>query len=86
MDTLLIIAVVVVVGTLNVACFFVGAKVGQTVAKGKDIEVPTINPVEIHRQNLEKRHAEEEKNKIETILQNIDNYDGTEMGQKDVPM
>ena len=82
MDTLLIIAVI---GTLNIACFFIGAKVGNTVANGKDIEVPTINPVEIHRQNLEKRHVEEEKNRIETILQNIDSYDGTGMGQKDVP-
>jgi hypothetical protein len=82
METLLLIAVT---GTLNIVCFFIGAKTGQMVAKGKDITVPTINPMEMYRQHQEKQHAEEEKSKIETILRNIDRYDGTEMGQEDVP-
>lgn len=82
METLLIIAVV---GTLNIACFFIGAKVGQTVAKGKDIETPTINPLKLYQEQQEKREAEKEKRIVDTIMENIDNYDGTANGQKDVP-
>lgn len=82
METLLIIAVV---GTLNIACFLIGAKVGQTVAKGKEIEMPTINPLKLYQEQQEKREAEKEKRIVDTIMENIDNYDGTANGQKDVP-
>ena len=83
METLLIIAAV---GTLNVVCFFVGAKVGQTVASGKDIEVPAIkSPLEMVKDHQEKKAYEREQNKINTLLANIDAYDGTSIGQKEVP-
>lgn len=72
-------------GLINVLCFFVGAKVGQTVVKGKEVELPTINPMEAYRQHQEKKEAEKEKQINDIILENIDNYDGTANGQKDVP-
>lgn len=79
------IALVFVVGAMNIACFLIGAKVGQTVTHGKDIEVPTINPMEAYRKHEAKKAALEEQNRIDTIMQNIENYDGTDHGQKDVP-
>ena len=79
------ILLIAITGALNIACFFIGAKVGQTVAKGKEIKMPTINPMEIHRQHQDRQHMEEEKSKVETILRNIERYDGTGMGQEDVP-
>lgn len=83
METILIIAVV---GTLNVVCFFVGAKVGQTVAKGKEIEAPKINsPVALYKAHREAKEAEAEKNRLDVILANIERYDGTGAGQEDVP-
>lgn len=81
-ETLLILTVV---STLNVVCFFIGAKVGQTVAKGEKIEAPTINPMEVIRAKQNKKEAQREQDRYETILQNIENYDGTSNGQKDVP-
>ena len=78
-----------VMGITNLACFIVGAKVGQMVSKGETIEAPTINPAEILREQRERREerrqAEAEQEKIDTILQNIERYDGTSIGQKDVP-
>ena len=71
------------VGALNVVCFFIGAKVGQTVSKDKELEFPS--PVKAYEAHLERREMEEEKNKLETILGNIERYDGTENGQEDVP-
>lgn len=80
------ILLVAVVGTLNVVCFFVGAKVGQTVANGKDIEVPKINgPVAAYKAHIDRKEAEAEKNKLDVILRNIEQYDGTGKGQEDVP-
>lgn len=83
METILIIAVV---GTLNVVCFFIGAKVGQTVAQGKEIEAPKINsPVALYKAHREAKEAEAEKTRLDVILENIERYDGTGAGQKDVP-
>ena len=82
MDILLI----AVVGTLNIVCFFVGAKVGQTVAKDKDIEVPKVSsPVTLYKAHIDRKEAEAETNRLDVILRNIEAYDGTEKGQEDVP-
>lgn len=82
MDILLI----AVVGTLNLACFFLGAKVGQTVAKGKDIEAPKIpSPVTAYKAHIATKEVEAEKNRLDIILRNIERYDGTSNGQEDVP-
>lgn len=81
MDILLVLTV----GALCIGCFLVGAKVGQTVSKGEDIVLPEVNPVKAVTDYRNKRKAEEEKNKYDTILRNIDSYDGTGVGQEDVP-
>lgn len=69
----------------NIACFLIGAKVGQKVVKGETIETPTVNPMKAIREHREQKEAEMERDRIETILRNIDNYDGTNYGQEDVP-
>lgn len=81
METIILIALV---GALNVVCFFIGAKVGQTVAKGEPIELPSVNPIEIIREHNDKREAEKEQDRIETIMRNIERYDGTANGQEEV--
>lgn len=76
---------IVIIGALNIACFFIGAKLGQKIVRGETIEVPKINPMQICQQHQEKKQAEEEKNKLDVILKNIERYDGTANGQEDVP-
>ena len=80
-------ALLIVMGTafVCVCCFIIGAKVGQTVSKGEDIEMPIPNPMKAIREREARNEAEREQDRIDTILQNIDNYDGTGKGQKDVP-
>lgn len=77
--------IILTVGALNIVCFFIGAKVGQTVAKGETITTPTINPIEKIKEHRSKREAEREQDRIEVIMENIERYDGTSVGQKDVP-
>ena len=79
--------VILILGTglLNVLCFFVGSRIGNKVAKGEPIEMPTLNPIEKIHEIKEKHEAREEQNRIDIIMSNIDRYDGTSMGQRDVP-
>lgn len=81
MDVLLVLAV----SAANVLCFMIGAKVGQKVAKGEEIKLPAVNPIEAVRERRDKKQAEWEQDRIGTILRNIEAYDGTSMGQEDVP-
>ena len=85
MSTIELIIILAVLGTLNVVCFYFGANVGSTVAKGEKIEVPNINPIAKIREHLDKREAQREQDRYETIMQNVENYDGTSNGQRDVP-
>ena len=84
METVLI---VLAVGTLNIVCFFIGVKAGRK-EEIKAPEVKDLNPIkkiqEIQLKKEEAKEAELERQKIETILENIDNYNGTAEGQKDV--
>ncbi len=76
---------ILITGALCVACFFVGAKVGQMTSKGEPIKTPTLNPLKIAREHIDKKEAEMAQDKFDTIMQNIENYDGTSRNQKDVP-
>jgi hypothetical protein len=63
--------------------------VGQTVAKGEKITTPELNPFKAAKERAEKDRAEKqanfEANRLDAIMQNIERYDGTSNGQKDVP-
>lgn len=72
-------------GFVCLACFLMGAKVGQTVSKGETIETPTVNPAKAIKEHRARQEAEIEASRIETIMQNIENYDGTGFKQEDVP-
>ena len=81
------ILLVLVVGILNVVCLFCGLKVGMSVVKGEPIELPSlpsINPLKAYRERENKRIADVEQEKLDTIMQNIEAYDGTGANQKDV--
>ena len=69
----------------NIFCFLIGAKVGQKVSKGEDVAFPSINPMEAIKEHKARRKAEVEMDKVDIIMQNIETYDGTSNGQRDVP-
>lgn len=79
------IFIILVSGTLNAVCFFIGARIGQKVSKGETIEAPTLNPMKAIREREERKEADKESERLEIILQNIENYDGSPNGQRDVP-
>ena len=76
---------ILTMGLVCMGCFLMGAKLGQTVAKGEEIEMPTVNPMQAVREHRERKEAQMEQDRMDKILQNIEKYDGTSRGQEDVP-
>lgn len=76
---------IVAISTLNMACFFVGAKVGQKVDKGEPIKMPNLNPVEHYHRSQEKKEQSKAAKRREAVLRNIERYNGTPYGQEDIP-
>ena len=81
MEVFLLIAM----GVTNILCFMIGAKVGQQVANGVPVELPKVDPMKAVQEHRAKKEAEFQQSRIDTILENIENYDGTGNGQKEVP-
>lgn len=79
MEALLILAI----GFVCMACFLMGARVGQATSKGEKVELP-ITPMLSAKERQAKQEAELEQNRLNTILENIERYDGTSAGQKEV--
>ena len=73
----MVVLALAIMGLVNIACFVIGAKVGQAVQQGKDIEIklPTARPTE--------KKTEEQK-RYDILMENVDNYNGTPFGQKEV--
>lgn len=81
MDILLI----PIVGVLNIACFVIGARVGQRVSRGEAIETPSLNPMQAIRVHQDRKKLKRQQDKFDIIEHNIGIYNGTDEGQKDVP-
>jgi hypothetical protein len=83
-DTYILIGIVSI---LNIVCFFIGARVGQKVANNKELNLP--NPIKAIKEDIqayeETKEAIKEQERLDTIAYNIDAYDGTSIGQKEIP-
>ena len=85
MEVILIVCLALVLCASNVACFVIGAKVGQKVQRGEEITLPSFDPLKSVREHEARKEAKAERERVDTILENIENYDGTDRGQKDIP-
>lgn len=69
--------------------FFLGLHYGSKIRNNETINIPNFNPIsviETHKREKEKQQKQEREMLIEEInLANIDSYDGTGLGQKDIP-
>ena len=74
-----------VMAASNILCFMVGAKVGQKVVKGEEVKLPNIDPMKAYREQQDMKEAQREQDRVEAILRNVEAYNGTAEGQKEVP-
>ena len=79
------VLVLLAFGAYGVVAFLLGAKVAQKACKGEPIELPKVNPMEKIKEHRERKEAEKQQEWKEAVLRNIEAYDGTANGQKDVP-
>lgn len=80
-----IIILIASVGIMNILCFFIGAKVGQKVVRQETIELPKIEPLKTIKQYNENKEVIKLQERERIISENIDNYNGTSLGQQDIP-
>lgn len=79
------ILTILTTGALCIVSFIMGAKTVQNVKKDKDIELPNINPLKAIRERQQHKEQKKEQDKLETIMRNIEAYDGTSNRQEDIP-
>lgn len=84
MQVLEITSIMLLMCLSNGYMFILGAKIGQRVQTGKEIETPKIDPLKPVREHKARKEVEKEEKYIQNILDNIDMYDGTGVGQKDL--
>jgi hypothetical protein len=77
--------ILLIAGAVNILCFIIGARVGQRASNGETIDLPKIDPVSYFREQKDKKQADKEQERIDTIMRNIEGYDGTSRGQEEVP-
>lgn len=84
-----IVIICTLFGVFIFTSFIMGLHYGSKIKNNELIEIPKLNPVKIVKENIEERKETKQKETEqlieETILWNIDNYDGSGLGQKDIP-
>lgn len=82
MQTVLII---MTTGFICLLSFYMGLNANNK----EPIKIPTINPIKRYQEHKEEkketRREKLEREILEINIENINNYDGTSLGQKDIP-
>ena len=72
-------------GVFILVAYSLGLKNGQRLSKNEEVVVPNVNPIKVIADE-KARYEERKKQEIQEINSyNIDHYDGTGLGQKDIP-
>lgn len=87
MEFCIVVVMLVLVGIQNMICVAIGLKIGQALNKGESVSIPEAipNPIKAVKEHRANEEAKREQDIVNTILQNIENYDGTANRQEDVP-
>lgn len=79
------ILISILISTINLLCFYFGVRIGQKVAKKEEIKIEGLNPVKVIETINQSNEDKKEQERMRIIAENIDNYDGTGLGQQDIP-
>lgn len=71
-------------GIFIIVSYTLGLKNGQKLKNNEKIKIPEVNPIKIVRNEIDDFEERKKQRKDEIIKFNIDNYDGTGLGQKDI--
>ena len=74
--------IVLLLTVCNMLCLIIGVKVGIKASRGEEVMLP--NPVRAVREHKEQKEASRKDQAMENMSYNIDIYDGTGLGQRDI--
>lgn len=72
-------------GVFILLAYTLGLRNGQKVSNNEEIKMPELNPVTVINKEIEKHEDKKKQEAYEIMMSNIDNYDGTGLGQKEIP-
>lgn len=73
-------------GVFILLSFVIGVRIGQKVNNDEPIRLNPVRAIDEYKEEKEvKRQIKETETKLNAMLDNIDSYDGTGLGQKDIP-
>lgn len=76
----------IVFGIFIMSSFIIGVILGQKLNRNEKIEVNPVKAIEDYKEERQyKKETQQEQTKLDIMLENIDNYDGTGIGQKNIP-
>ena len=78
------IALLFLFGVFIILAYTLGLKNGQKLKNDEEIKMPEVNPIKIVRNEIDDFEQRKKQDVYDTIMANIDNYDGTGLGQKDI--
>lgn len=79
------VLIIVTSSIFNIICFFLGAKIGQRVVNNQPVRIINKSPIESIREKQDSKELKKQQEIDDVIKHNIDVYDGTSLGQKDIP-
>lgn len=75
-----------VFGVFILLSFVIGVRIGQKVNNDEPIRLNPVRAIDEYKEEKEvKRQIKEAESKLNVMFDNIDTYDGTGLGQKDIP-
>lgn len=77
--------ILLIVSISNIICFFLGSKIGQRVVNNQPVRIIDKSPIESIREKQDSKELKKQQEIDDVIKHNIDVYDGTSLGQKDIP-
>lgn len=69
-------------GVFIILSYTLGLKNGHKLSNNKSINMPSLNIPKKIREYKNSKEEQKEQERLETILQNIERYDGSEIGQE----
>lgn len=71
---------------INVLTLLIGVKIGMSVSNKKEIILNPVRAIQQHKEEIkDQKESSLADKRLKTMLKNIDNYDGTEFGQEELP-
>lgn len=80
-----VIVICTVFGVFILLSYTLGLKNGQKLSKNEDITMPELNPIKAIQNEIETHEERKKQDQLDIMMSNIDNYDGTGIGQKNIP-